>query len=280
MTIGEKIKARRRELGLTQSKVAGEQISRNMLSLIESGNASPSLETLYYIAEKLKVRVEYLVSEDISLQTFTRLDHEREIFEAYQSKNYEKALELIDMFGQNADILMNLGAECASRMAQEKVRGGSLASGRVWISRAEEYIARTTFDTSLIRSRLAIISSIAKNIQSPKLNFEQEAYEELIREVTGEEYYHYFIGDTVYSYRSKILKLHMDAKALMRVRNYVGAIALLTEAEEEKNQENYDAYVFFGIYNDLENCYKELLDFEKAYRYATKKMSMMEYFKS
>ena len=87
MTIGEKIKARRRELGLTQSKVAGEQISRNMLSLIESGNASPSLETLYYIAEKLKVRVEYLVSEDISLQTFTRLDHEREIFEAYQCKN-------------------------------------------------------------------------------------------------------------------------------------------------------------------------------------------------
>ena len=280
MSIGEKIKTRRRELGLTQSKVAGEKISRNMLSLIESGNASPSLETLEYIAKKLKLRVEYLISSDIPLETFERIDHESEILNAYQRKDYEKVVNLVDSFGQSSDILMHLACECAYRIAEGKVHGGSLGSAKGWIGRVEEYMSHTTFDTSLIRAKLSVLSAIVQNIQSPKLNFEQEPYEALIKEVTSEEYYHYFIGDISYTYQSLILKLHMDAKALMRNRNYTGAIALLCQAEDEKNQENYDAYVFFGIYNDLENCYKEILDFEKAYRYATKKMSMMEYFKS
>ena len=280
MTIGEKIKARRKELGLTQSKVVGEQISRNMLSLIESGNATPSFETLCFIAKRLKVRVEYLVSDDIPLKTFERIDNETKIYEAYHSKNYEYALELIDIFGQNIDIFMYLGAECAYRLAEIKVRSGSLASSKKWIMKALEYVENTAFDTTLIRAKISIISAIAQNIQSPKLNFEQEKYESLIRDVTNEEYYHYFIGDSTYDYQSLILKLHMDAKALMKARNYANAISLLCQAEEAKTQDNYDAYVYFGIYSDLENCYKELLDFEKAYRYATKKMSMMEYFKS
>ena len=41
--------------GLTQKELAGDRITRNMLSLIESGNASPSVSTLLYLAERLEV---------------------------------------------------------------------------------------------------------------------------------------------------------------------------------------------------------------------------------
>ena len=51
--LGEKIRHLRIQLGITQKDLAGDKITRNMLSLIESGAASPSVSTLLYIAERL-----------------------------------------------------------------------------------------------------------------------------------------------------------------------------------------------------------------------------------
>lgn len=51
--LGERIREKRIEKGLTQQSLASGKISRNMLSLIENGEANPSLETLLYIADAL-----------------------------------------------------------------------------------------------------------------------------------------------------------------------------------------------------------------------------------
>ena len=66
-SLGEKIKLRRKSLGLTQSELAGNKITRNMLSRIENGAALPSLDTLEHIAIGLKLPVPYLLSEDDDL---------------------------------------------------------------------------------------------------------------------------------------------------------------------------------------------------------------------
>ena len=58
------------------------------------------------------------------------------------------------------------------------------------------------------------------------------------------------------------------------------AVKILLEAENIAKSENYNAFVMFGIYSDLELSYKELYDFEKAYLYSTKRISMLEGFKS
>lgn len=57
--LGEKIRTLRKQRGITQKDLAGEKITRNMLSLIESGNASPSVSTLLYIAERLETPAGY-----------------------------------------------------------------------------------------------------------------------------------------------------------------------------------------------------------------------------
>ena len=67
MTLGEKIKKARLKAGLTQRALAGDKITRNMLSSIESGNANPSMDTLKYLADELKIPMEYLVSDDDEL---------------------------------------------------------------------------------------------------------------------------------------------------------------------------------------------------------------------
>ena len=58
LEIGEKIKTLRQSKRMTQAELSGDQITRNMLSLIENGSALPSLPTIIYIAERLNVPVE------------------------------------------------------------------------------------------------------------------------------------------------------------------------------------------------------------------------------
>ena len=72
----------------------------------------------------------------------------------------------------------------------------------------------------------------------------------------------------------------MSAKNLMRLRKYREATVLLKEIEERKNLATYNAYMIFGVYSDLENCYKQLADFEQAYKYAAKRLSLIEGFKT
>ena len=63
MHIGEKIKQLRQAKLMTQAELAGNHITRNMLSSIEHGTALPSLPTAIYIAERLNVPVGYLLAD-------------------------------------------------------------------------------------------------------------------------------------------------------------------------------------------------------------------------
>ncbi|HDR4728064.1 TPA: helix-turn-helix domain-containing protein [Bacillus cereus] len=63
-TLGEKIKSLRKEKKLTQTELAGSELTKSMLSQIENGKATPSMKTLQYIAEKLGCETSFLLEED------------------------------------------------------------------------------------------------------------------------------------------------------------------------------------------------------------------------
>ena len=63
MNLGEKIRRARLEAGLSQRQLCGEEITRNMLSLIENGAAKPSMKTLRYLAGQLGKPISYFVDE-------------------------------------------------------------------------------------------------------------------------------------------------------------------------------------------------------------------------
>ncbi|TXS02404.1 transcriptional regulator [Bacillus sp. SH7-1] len=63
-TLGEKIKALRKEKKLTQTALAGSELTKSMLSQIENGKATPSMKTLQYIAEKLECETSFLLEEE------------------------------------------------------------------------------------------------------------------------------------------------------------------------------------------------------------------------
>lgn len=62
--LGRRIKEARINRKMTQAELVGNFITRNMLSQIESGNATPSVKTLEYIASKLELPVSSLVPEE------------------------------------------------------------------------------------------------------------------------------------------------------------------------------------------------------------------------
>lgn len=61
--LGERIKKYRKEKKLTLAQLAGDRLTKGMLSLIENGKAQPSMESLHYIAEQLGVDVATLLHD-------------------------------------------------------------------------------------------------------------------------------------------------------------------------------------------------------------------------
>lgn len=64
MTMGQRIAQARREAGLSQRELAGENITRNMLSRLEHDAAAPSLATLRHLSQRLGKSVSWLLGED------------------------------------------------------------------------------------------------------------------------------------------------------------------------------------------------------------------------
>jgi transcriptional regulator with XRE-family HTH domain len=64
LTLGEKIKKRRKELNMTLKDLAGERITPGQISLVESGKSKPSMDLLSYLASYLQTPIEYLMESE------------------------------------------------------------------------------------------------------------------------------------------------------------------------------------------------------------------------
>ncbi len=94
--LGDKIKAIRDELGMTQRELADGIVTRNMLSRIENGEALPSLSTLSALATRLSVPVGYLIDD---CDDGTKLKNERllsMIKKEFSSGNHELCLQYLN----------------------------------------------------------------------------------------------------------------------------------------------------------------------------------------
>ncbi|MCM1988365.1 helix-turn-helix domain-containing protein [Oceanirhabdus seepicola] len=102
--MGEKIKRLRKELTLTQSQLAGDEMSKSMLSQIENNVAKPSMKTLKYIASKLNKPISYFLNDE----------------NIENSKPIELPIELINMKLKNIDeFLKNINGEKAKEETEK-----------------------------------------------------------------------------------------------------------------------------------------------------------------
>ena len=280
MTIGEKIRKRRTELHLTQEAASSGIVTRNMLSLIENGGASPSLETLSKLSKRLELPVEYLISDGDDLFPFLKFENAERMRYLFRSGRYAECAELISTLGGTDDETEYLLTDCCFRLGKKAVINGSLATAEGYLRTSAEHSNKTAYETERIRALTSLYLAICKNIQSPLLEFNADEYSAHFSEMSEYELTRYISGDTTYDYKNPLFAKHMEAKRFIHANNPTAALSVLRELEEHKSPAEYNALVIFGIYGDIEQCAKKLCDYETAYRYSQKRMTLMNNFRA
>lgn len=279
MTIGDKIKKARIEQGKTQKELAGDKITRNMLSAIESNKAFPSVDTAKYLANCLSIPFAYLMADDDKLFSYKKNEVISAIKADYVEKRYLSCINQIKALKDTDDELSYILAECYYHLGRDAVMNGSLSTGEKFIDEALKSAEKTIYNTSHIEAGSIIYKAIASNIQAPLLELKTDEYEKIILNTTDIELYKYVIQDADYKFNNQIFSMHQQARNLIRNREFNDALKILCRIEEERSKEKYNAFVVFSIYTDIERCYREIRDYENAYRYANKRLSLLEAFK-
>lgn len=96
LSLGEKIKKRRKELNMTLKDLAGDRITPGQISLVESGRSNPSMDLLEYLAFSLNTSVEYLMETEKTQAEKISLYFEQVAEAAVLSGNNKKAEEYIE----------------------------------------------------------------------------------------------------------------------------------------------------------------------------------------
>lgn len=275
--LGTKIKTLRLALGLTQKQLAGDFMTRNMLSLIESGSALPSIESAEYIAERLNVSLSFLLSDGCENARTEQANAMEKIRQMYSKERYKECIQAIDELSANDFEANYIYAYSAFYYGKQLTESGALHEARIYLRAAIKKSAETVYDTTYVKTAAPLYLAIAENVQSPLLELDIEAYENRRLSAFDYEFYKYVVLDFDFNFSDPIYKLHIEAKALIKKYRFFDAVKLLREIEDTKN-DGYNAFVFFGVYTDLENCYKQLGDFENAYRYSSKRIALINAF--
>jgi transcriptional regulator with XRE-family HTH domain len=110
--LGEQIRKFRKLKKLTLEELAGTELTKGMLSLIENNKAKPSMDSLTYIAERLEVEVSELLDEGNIHELREVLDEAETIFNTGIDELPDKYKKLITLIEPSVPKL-NQGYEAA-----------------------------------------------------------------------------------------------------------------------------------------------------------------------
>ncbi len=280
MTLGQKIRALRKEKGWTQAALAGEEITRNMLSRIESDDALPSLPTLLYLSERLSVPAGYFLS-DTTLFAVKKETLFPALKSWYSRGNYAEVVRLFRRdFTETDDEVAYVVAQSALECAKDSLHRGNLKAASGHIRLARELSDKTVYNNPRLGALITLLDATVENVQMPRFALAGSDYEALAKDAVWEDLYRYLSEKTEgYTFRDPLFAEHIEARTALIAGKYKDALPRLLAIEDKKSTPGFSVLVLFRLYGDLESCYKELGDYERAYRYASKRLSLLSAFR-
>lgn len=170
--LGRKIKEARLAKKMTQSDVAGDFITRNMLSQIESGAANPSLKTLEYLTSVLDIPIQVLMPDG---KTAEREEEESSLYsrlldikEFYSEENYEGVIEAAAELFDTAldDEARALTARSYMNMALRREKENNFSGAADYADKAYEYADKGVYASRDIKTTAALLlNRVAEKIK-------------------------------------------------------------------------------------------------------------------
>ncbi len=149
--LGERIRKYRKQKKMTLEALAGTELTKGMLSLIENNKAKPSMESLAYIAEQLGIEISELLEEVSSQELRDILDEAEKLYNPDDYKNHaQQIVDLIEPYIQS----LSQGYESA-RLLDLYFRSLYWLKNENWREYADK--AAKLYEELNISSRLAAI---------------------------------------------------------------------------------------------------------------------------
>lgn len=104
-TLGLRIRKLRKQQKLTLEALAGDQLTKGMLSLIENGKAQPSMESLSYIAKRLGIESSELMEDVSQTEKRTLLAQVEKLYKVEFSDLNDEHQQIIDLIQPVVDKL-------------------------------------------------------------------------------------------------------------------------------------------------------------------------------
>ncbi len=287
MNIGKKIKTLRVEKLMTQSELAGGEITRNMLSQIENGVALPSISTVEYLAKRLGVSAGFLLADDNDDFMYKKLNTMKNVKKAFTDKSFGICRDLcLYELDETDDEIRLILANCCINLAIESVCDGKLRHACEEIDEAIMHSESTIYDTVSVKNCAYVLLNFLKSI-SPTLDC-IEIYED----ISGKKYTVSAFENSFCKYilaldaldaecfdeslpEEKLYKMHVEAKKQMAEQNYEGALETLKKLIN--SEEVLSKILLYLASSDLEICCRETEDFRGAYEHSQNKISLLEY---
>ena len=288
MNIGKKIKELRTKKLMTQAELAGDVITRNMLSCIENGSAQPSLGTLRHIASKLGVPTGYLLADEDEENLYAKMSEMKDIKSAYLSGNYRICLDMcMNTQIEDDDEIALIAAECSLAIAKEKFSEGFLRGTAYYLDEAIGFADSTVYHTEHIRSAASIYFRYMRNV-SATLTSDIIDEEEEIQPFAFDDFSKYAIAfEALEAGNARLVQyflssldenspyaLHIRAKSDMNERRFDKAYddlyAILIHPHKIEEP------LMYFVFCDLEICCKEQKDFKGAYEYSNAKLNILQ----
>lgn len=288
MNIGEKIRELRVAKLMTQAELAGNQITRNMLSCIENGSAQPSLSTILYIAGRLNVPVGFLLADEGDEVVYRKMNSMPNIKRAYTAGDWWGCRSLCLSGCPEADDEIGLLlADCDAAIAADEFEQGRLHSSCRFFDEALEYAAKTIYPTDHIVAKAGVYFRYMQRIsatlysdvidadrqvglvwESPFSDYvavmealdrgEHEVAIAYLEKNTSDGFYHEHVR----------VRLLMDSLHFAEAKQ---ALQALLDADEPLNKIS-----LYTVLCELEICCRETDDYKNAYNHATEKVQLLE----
>ncbi len=286
MTLGEKIKKARLDAGMTQSALAGDFITRNMLSQIENGNATPSVQTIQYISEKLSIPAGYFISDKNDDFFYKKQSIINEIHELFEEKNYIDCVKLCRDLGELDYEIAYIITVCFYHIGERYFAEGNIAQASEAFEKLLTYADKTIYSTRGFTSSATVMLSLIGSIE-PKLKRKKlEALQlgKLLAEADAIIYFN--ILNDISAGKKPDVKALCDS-GMIRNENFIKHLRAINDMQNddyEKAFENLSSIdlealspvLQYKILSDLEICSRRNSDFQNAYICSAKKLELFQ----